>query len=36
MKKWIHRVLMVLSILVLINGFFVARQQKLAEKMVRL
>lgn len=36
MKKWIHRVLMVLSILVLINGFFVARQQKLAEKMIRL
>ena len=27
---------MVLSILVLINGFFVARQQKLAEKMIRL
>ena len=36
MKKWIHRVLMVLSILVLLNGFFVARQQKLAEKMIRL
>lgn len=27
---------MALSILILINGFFVARQQKLAEKMVRL
>lgn len=27
---------MVLSILVLLNGFFVARQQKLAEKMIRL
>lgn len=36
MKKWMHRVLMALSILILINGFFVARQQKLAEKMVRL
>ncbi|MGO5115761.1 stage II sporulation protein R [Candidatus Avoscillospira sp. LCP25S3_F1] len=36
MKKWIHRVLMALSVLVLVNGFFVARQQKLAEKMVRL
>lgn len=36
MKKWIYRILTVLSVLVLINGFFTARQQKLAEKMVRL
>lgn len=36
MKKWLHRGLMIVSVLVLLNGFIVARQQKLADKMVRL
>lgn len=36
MKKWLHRGLMIASVLVLLNGFIVARQQRLAEKMVRL